>query len=136
MGDTLALAACWKDLAEGWARPFHRLGMFEMSNEDEATTEARKNAHPGDEADIARSVQGDGEAFGGLIRRYQNQVAADLSRFTSSRLRVEELTQDVFIEAYNSLRTYRGEGPFGHWLRKITVRVGYGFLRKTIRDRA
>ena len=90
--------------------------------------------HP-DASDIAASLQGDGAAFAHLIRRYQGQVAGDLSRFTHDRLRLEELTQDVFVEAYNSLRTYRGESPFGHWLRKITVRVGYRFLKEVARER-
>jgi len=91
--------------------------------------------HP-DASDIAASLQGDGAAFAHLIRRYQGQVAGDLSRFTHDRLRLEELTQDVFVEAYNSLRTYRGEAPFGHWLRKITVRVGYRFLKEAGKNRA
>jgi len=88
-----------------------------------------------DAADIAASLRGDGEGFARLIRRHQGQVAGDLSRFTRDRLRLEELTQDVFVEAYNSLRTYRGDAPFGHWLRKITVRVGYRFLKEVARER-
>jgi RNA polymerase sigma-70 factor (ECF subfamily) len=33
--------------------------------------------------------------------------------------------QDVFVEAFFSLETYRGLAPFGHWLSRIATRVGY-----------
>ncbi len=38
-----------------------------------------------------------------------------------------DLTHDVFVEAYLSLRSYRGTAPWIHWLRKIAVRVGYRY---------
>jgi RNA polymerase sigma-70 factor (ECF subfamily) len=93
-------------------------------------------ASQSDQADVARSLQGDGEAFARLIRRYQGQAAADLSRFTRDPRTLDELTQDVFVQAYYGLRTYRAEAPFGHWLRKITVRVGYRFLKEVAKRRA
>ncbi len=38
---------------------------------------------------------------------------------------LEELVQDVFVEAYYSLPSFRGDGPFAAWLARIATRVGY-----------
>ena len=46
-------------------------------------------------------------------------------RFSRDRQVHEELVQDVFVEAYLNLHTYRGKAPFSHWLSRIATRVGY-----------
>lgn len=46
----------------------------------------------------------------------------------------EELTHDVFVEAYMGLRSFRFNAPFLHWLRRIAVRVGYRHWRTEKRD--
>jgi RNA polymerase sigma-70 factor (ECF subfamily) len=56
-------------------------------------------------------------------------------RFTRDRVVLEELVQDVFVEAYLCLARYRGDGPFEHWLRSIAVRVGYRYWKGRVRDR-
>jgi RNA polymerase sigma-70 factor (ECF subfamily) len=83
-----------------------------------------------DREDIAASLDGDEQAYARLVRRYQAEVALQLWRYTRQPGQVEELTQEVFVEAYLSLRSYRSEAPFLHWLRRITTRVGYRFWRK------
>lgn len=45
----------------------------------------------------------------------------------------EELVQDVFVEAYFSLKSYRGRAPLIHWLRRIGVRVGYRYWKEQAR---
>ena len=47
-----------------------------------------------------------------------------------------ELVHDVFVAAYFSLTSYRGDAPWIHWLRKIAVRIGYKHWtdRKATRD--
>ena len=47
----------------------------------------------------------------------------------------EELVQDVFVEAYLSLNTYRGRAPFSHWLARIATRVGYRFWKEKARQK-
>ena len=85
--------------------------------------------------DIQGSLAGDGEAFARLVRRYQQPIARSMWRFTRDQARVEELVQDVFVEAYLSLRTFRGDAPFLHWLRKISTRVGYRYWKRQARQR-
>ena len=79
--------------------------------------------------DVRRTRQGDGEACARLIERHQGTIARQMWRFTRDHGQHAELVQDVFVNAYTSLGTYRGDGPFLHWLRKIAVRTGYAYWR-------
>ena len=83
-----------------------------------------------DAADVRASLAGDGDAYGRLVRRHQDAVAAWLWRFTQDRLTLEELVQETFVQAYVSLRTFKGSGPFEAWLRRIATRAGYRFWRQ------
>ena len=87
-----------------------------------------------DWSDVAASVGGDEEAYGRLVRRYEKPITGLLWRFTRDPTQCEELVQQVFVEAYFSLKTYRGDAPLLHWLRKIATRTGYRFWREKSKD--
>jgi RNA polymerase sigma-70 factor (ECF subfamily) len=86
-----------------------------------------------DRQDILASVGGDEAAFARLIERYESAVASLAWRFARDPAAREELVQDVFVEVYFSLDGYRGDAPFGHWLRCIATRVGYRFWKRRSR---
>ncbi len=88
-----------------------------------------------DAEDIRASLGGDGDAFERIVRRHQGRVAGWMRRFARDRGEMEELVQDVFVEAYVSLTLFRGQAPFGHWLRKIAVRTGYRHWKDLARGR-
>lgn len=88
-----------------------------------------------DRIDIRLSLEGDEDAFARIIKRYQRLIASQMWRFTRDKVELEELVADVFVEAYLSLKTFKGKAPFLHWLRKIATRVGYRFWKKKARDR-
>lgn len=88
-----------------------------------------------DRRDIAASLNGDGEAYARLVRRYQNDIAAQMRRFTRDSAVLDELVQDVFVEAYLSLRTFRGHSPFLHWIGKVATRTGYHHWKSQARKR-
>jgi RNA polymerase sigma-70 factor (ECF subfamily) len=85
--------------------------------------------------DIRKSRQGDSDAFRRLIERYQAHIGRIMWRFSRDDRIHEELVQDVFVEAYLSLRTYRGKSPFAHWLSRIATRVGYRYWKQTSQRR-
>lgn len=87
-----------------------------------------------DWSDVAASVRGDDEAYGRLVRRYEKPITGLLWRFTRDPVQCEELVQQVFVEAYFSLKTYRGDAPLLHWLRKIATRTGYRFWREKAKE--
>jgi RNA polymerase sigma-70 factor, ECF subfamily len=87
-----------------------------------------------DRADIEATLAGDGTAYGRLVKKYQNEIAKRMWRFTRDRGALEELVQDVFVEVYTSLKGFRGEAPFVHWLNRIATRVGYRFWKTQARQ--
>ncbi len=50
-------------------------------------------------------------------------------KFTRDERAHEELVQDVFVEAYMSLGSYKAKAPLAHWLARIATHVGYGHWR-------
>lgn len=86
-----------------------------------------------DQEDIRLTQQGDPDAYRRLIERHQPHVAKVLWRFSRDRGVHEELVQDVFVEAYLSLNTFRGAAPLGHWLARIATRVGYRYWKERAR---
>jgi RNA polymerase sigma-70 factor, ECF subfamily len=89
-----------------------------------------------DRNDVRASLAGDGDAYARLVRRYQDEAASWLWRFTHDPLMLEELVQETFVQAYLSLRTFRASGPFGAWLRQIATRAGYRFWKQRRQDAA
>jgi len=90
-----------------------------------------------DEADdIRAALNGDGSAYERIIRRHQQAIGRRMLRFTRDRREAEELTHDVFVEAYVNLRSFRGESPFEHWLQRIATRTGYKFWKRRGKNKA
>jgi RNA polymerase sigma-70 factor (ECF subfamily) len=87
-----------------------------------------------DREDIDQCRMGDEEAYARLVRRYETLIARQMWRFTRNPQRLEELVQEVFVEVYTSLYSYKGTAPFEHWLRRIATRVGYRFWKHKSRD--
>lgn len=69
-----------------------------------------------DEVAVARTLDGDHEAFGVLVRRYQGMVCRLLRRFTGCPREAEDLAQEVFLQAYRQLPRLRAAGSFRSWL--------------------
>jgi RNA polymerase sigma-70 factor (ECF subfamily) len=89
-----------------------------------------------DRKDIAACLSGDKDSYAKLVRRYETQITKLMWRFTRDPVVCEELVQEVFVEAYLSLSSYRGEAPFLHWLRRIGSRVGYRFWKEQARAKS
>lgn len=88
-----------------------------------------------DQADIAASLAGDECAYARLMGRYQPLVARQMLRFSRDRGVVDELVQEVFVQAYLSLGKFRSTAPFEHWLRRIATHTGYTYWKRQARER-
>ena len=86
--------------------------------------------------DILACLSGDENSYARLVRRYETQITRLMWRFSREATVCEELVQEVFVEAYFSLKSYRGQAPFLHWLRKIGTRVGYRFWKEQARAKS
>ena len=70
-----------------------------------------------------RVVAGDVEAFAGIVRRNQNKLIAFGRRFFRDVADVEDFVQEVFLQAFRKLGTYRGEARFTSWLLTIAYNL-------------
>jgi RNA polymerase sigma-70 factor, ECF subfamily len=79
---------------------------------------------PPDPAEDARlAQQGDRRAFERLYREHVDRVFSICVRMVQDRARAEELTQDVFVRAWEKLGTFRGDARFSTWLHRLAVNV-------------
>jgi RNA polymerase sigma-70 factor (ECF subfamily) len=84
---------------------------------------------------IAAVLKGDRASFEPLVRRYSPRVFATARRYARRESEVEDIAQEVWLKAFEKLKSFRGEAPFEHWLMRMTVRTCYDFLRGHRRNR-
>src|SRR5688572_33293667 len=88
------------------------------------------------DADAARAASGDRQAFERLYRKHVDRVYSLCARMVTDRTRAEELTQDVFVRAWEKLHLFRGESAFGTWLHRMTVNVVLNARKSEGRNRS
>jgi RNA polymerase sigma factor (sigma-70 family) len=90
----------------------------------------------GTAGDAARAAAGDRRAFERLYRSHVDRVFSICARMCGSRERAEELTQDVFVRAWDKLPQFRGESAFGTWLHRVAVNVVLNDRKTVSRERS
>jgi len=90
---------------------------------------------PTDERLIQSTLAGDDEAFAELVRRHKRKVFGIAARFAPNDAELADICQEIFVKAYQKLKSFRGEAPFEHWVSRIAVHSCYDFLRATRHDR-
>lgn len=90
---------------------------------------------PADAADVALAQSGDHGAFERLYRSHVDRIHALVWRMAGPE-KVEELTQDVFVRAWEKLGSFRGEAAFGTWLHRVAVNLLLSQRSRMRRERA
>ncbi|MBX7073551.1 MAG: sigma-70 family RNA polymerase sigma factor [Pirellulales bacterium] len=72
---------------------------------------------------VLAAQDGDRDAFGELVRRFEQAVLAIALRRLKNYAEAQELSQEVFVQALRKLDQLREPECFGGWLRSITVRL-------------
>ena len=72
---------------------------------------------------VGQACRGDHEAFEALYRANVGRIYALCLRLSADVLRAEELTQSVFIKAWEKLGSFRGKSAFSTWLHRLTVNL-------------
>lgn len=80
---------------------------------------------------LERAQAGDADAFLLLIQEYEQRIYALCCRLTRDRELARDLAQEVCVEAFRSIRRYRGEAAFYTWLYRLAVNRWL----KTLRER-
>ena len=88
-----------------------------------------------DSADVALAASGDRRAFERLYHAHVNRVFTICTRMCGSRIRGEELTQDVFVRAWEKLPQFRGDSQFSTWIHRVAVNIALTDRKQEARNR-
>lgn len=79
---------------------------------------------------VATAARGADGCFEELVRRYQRPISAYVYRMVGNYESALDLTQEIFIKVYSSLRRYRAEFKFSTWIYKIAHNSAIDHLRR------
>src|SRR5215813_9551190 len=78
---------------------------------------------------VSLALNGDGDAYEVLVRRYQKLVYNVLYEMVRNHDTAADLTQDTFLKAFRGLARFRQEAPFKPWLLRIATNCGLNWIR-------
>ena len=84
----------------------------------------------GDAELVARARAGDLDAFEALTNRYEQRVYALALRMLRHEQDAEDVTQQTFLSALESLKGFRGDASFATWLLRIATHAALKVIRK------
>ena len=82
--------------------------------------------HQQDKIYISKVLEGDRNAFAYLVDKYKTMVYSLAIRLVKDLEEAEEISQDAFIKAYQSLASFKGKAKFSSWLYSILHFTRYG----------
>ena len=82
---------------------------------------------------VERAQAGDGAAFGELVRHYRPRIYALAFHVTGSESDADDVTQEVFLRAFNALHSYEGRGDFFSWIYRIALHLAFNERRARAR---
>jgi RNA polymerase sigma-70 factor, ECF subfamily len=85
---------------------------------------------------VSRCLRGDETAWEDLLRIHTRKVYGLCYRFTNSGSEAQDLTQEVFLRVFRTIKTFRSaEGSFGTWLARVTRNLLIDHYRRTRQER-
>jgi RNA polymerase sigma factor (sigma-70 family) len=79
---------------------------------------------------INAAIHGEQTAYATLMRKYRDSIFNLIFRIIRDREQVEDLTQETFVKAFGSLRSFNREFAFSTWLYKIATNSSIDYIRK------
>jgi RNA polymerase sigma-70 factor (ECF subfamily) len=80
-------------------------------------------------ADARMNASGDAD-FSTFMRKYQNMVFSTAARLTANDAQAEDISQDVFVKAYEHFDTLRDEPAAPGWLRTVATNLSLNHLQR------
>lgn len=124
-----ATAAALTSPGNGWLQP--RWGAAAASRSPWTT------GLDADSSLVERCLSGDESAWEDMVRLHTRRVFSVCYRFTNNESEAQDLTQEVFLRVFRTIRTFRsGEGCFVVWLMRLTRNLLIDNYRRSKMDRA
>lgn len=89
-----------------------------------------------DELYIKRVLNGDLEAFGYLVRQHQAMALRTAVAIVKNEVDAKDIVQNSFLQAFESLHSFRLEARFSSWLFRIVVNKSLRFLQRKGQNQA
>ena len=93
------------------------------------TPSDRTEANRVDRELVQRCRRGELGAFEELYKRYGSRLYTVAYRITGSAADAEDLVQDMFLQVFRRLESFRGEAALGTWLHRLAVNTCLDFVR-------
>lgn len=94
-------------------------------------TEAIKDVTSSNDFELTKAAaQGNMAAFEEVYQRHHRRVYSICLRMLQNATEAEDLTQDVFIQLYRKIGSFRGDSAFTTWLHRLTVNQVLMHFRK------
>jgi RNA polymerase sigma-70 factor (ECF subfamily) len=100
------------------------------TNHDRPTSKAQTPVSADDDRLIADCLAGDTNAFGELVRRHQDRLYNTVYRLVENAEDALDVVQEAFLNAYQSLDSFKGDSQFFTWLYRIAVNTAISLKRK------
>jgi RNA polymerase sigma factor (sigma-70 family) len=81
------------------------------------------------DTELAAAQRGEARAQASLYRRFERPAYTLARRMVTDPDGAADVLQDAFVTAFRSLHQFRGEAPFGHWLRRVVATQALMYLR-------
>ena len=78
---------------------------------------------------LARARRGDMDAFAAIYARFAAPCCTLAMRVLGERAAAEDVVQDVFVKLFATIRGFRGDAPFGAWLKRLTANATIDVVR-------
>ncbi len=110
-------------------RVFTRKDLYPSASPPRLTSDATSSDDP-DATAVARVQSGDTDAFEELVRRHSRRVFGTLAGLLGNLDDARDLTQDVFLKAFENIGRFQGRSKFSTWLTSIAINTGTELLRQ------
>lgn len=84
---------------------------------------------------IARSIGGDGEAFGALVQPYLGLFSAGIQRILQDQLDTQDALQEALLSIFTQLHRFQGKSKFSTWGYRVCLNEALMLRRSRIRRR-
>ncbi len=79
---------------------------------------------------VKRAQSGDLAAYDELVRRYQERIYSTVYHMTANHEDANDLAQEAFIKAYQSIKSFKGGSSFYTWVYRIAINKTINFLKQ------
>lgn len=89
-----------------------------------------------DKSELVKSIQeGDESAFREMVESYQQMVLGTARGFVGNLEDAQDITQEVFVEIFRSIKTFRSESSLSTWIYRITITRSLNHIRREKRHK-